>query len=1249
MLFSILQQPLKKICTIILVLFSFIHIAHAEEYHLQWGSNLDTFQFKGAEYSSKYAYLPHYSITKSGKWELSSNIQVQQSKRISNKYFTSEQLELIKEDWLVETHWGTQRKQTVTTFEILPFRKVGSEVEVLESFTINNRPSSSNARTTSMAMQYASQSVLATGNWYKIGVEKNGVYKIDAAFLEKLGINVQNLQSHEIKIYGHKGGMLPERSGEDRTDDLREIPIKVIGQGSSIVVHAYLEGPEKWYYDATRQMFRHQKNLYTDQKCYFITVNSSPGLRINNRSDIVQAPTKNIQSFDDYVHYEDDINNLLESGKIWLGNEIAGNNILQYDFNFPNIISSTPAKIALGIAARSTNNSNPFQVNSNSTLIRNISISSVGSSYLANAANYSETFSTLNNPTASFPVTIQYNRPDFSAKAWLDYITVNAQRNLAYTSSPLYFRSISSVGNNEITQFQISNWNANALLWDVTDIFNIQQIPVASGSFKAATNILREFVAFQEPQLVPNAIGKIENQNLHALDQVDYLIITRKALSNYANEIGDFHLQQEGYTYHVVDVENIFNEFSSGNNDLSAIRNFVKMFYDRAASNPDQAPKYLLLFGNGNFDNKKLGEYLLPSYQSSQSFQTVETYVTDDYFGFLDDHEGADVINTSTHLLDIAIGRITVDDIDKARNAVDKIKRYYSQSSYGDWRTQIAFVADDQDNNIHIRDADEVADIIQNQYPNYNVSKIYLDAFKQQSVSGGQRYPDVNEAINNKIYTGLFYLNFVGHGGPNGLTDEKINTFDDINRWKNEDKLFLFCTATCEFTRFDLPNRFSAGERVLLKRDGGAIVLVSTTRLVFSDKNRIINENFTNELFKSANNTSLSIGDIFLKTKNITNTRENNRKFALFGDPALSLAFPQHEIVTTEVLSHNTPSDTIQSLAKINIKGEVREQQQLSTSFNGIVNVTVYDKMTQQSTLSNDSDSPTFNFKTRPSVIYKGRTKATQGKFEISFIVPKDINYNYGQGKLSYYGENGTWDAVGHDLDVVIGGVTDSIPIDNKGPIVEVFIDDENFAFGGIASKNSVLLIKLEDENGINTSGTGLGHDITAILNENSKQPLILNSFYEGEIGNYRIGQIKYPFNSLENGRYKVNVKAWDVLNNSGEGYTEFVVEDKAELALYHVLNYPNPFTTNTQFSFEHNRPGEALDVKVEIFTVSGKLIKTLALTDMSGTRRISNLNWDGLDDYGDKIGRGVYVYKVSVKNFKGEKAMKYQKLVILR
>ncbi|MCO5248098.1 MAG: type IX secretion system sortase PorU [Chitinophagales bacterium] len=1223
----------------------------AETFHLSW-ENMDvkSFSFDGAIYLPNHLYLPSYNIQKKGFFEINGSIKNVQIKTLSSSSFSEDELSLIREDWDIKVQYGKAQGQQYTTIEVFPFRQVNRQIEVLESFDIDFVSNNYRRDNDSPLLPHKNNSVLSNGDWYKIGVEENGLYKIDAGFLKKIGINVTDALFNQIKIYGHKGGMLPELAGAERTDDLTEIPIQIQGQGENRVIYTYLEGPEKWEYDSVNNFYNYTKNLYSTTKNYFITFNGNQGKRIGSATNIDEPADKDISNFDNRQHIEDDRVNLLNSGRVWLGQEFGGSNQLDFNFDFGSINPAIPTRVKIALAAGSANNSNAFQFLSNNNVLRTVSIPSVGTGTLANIANTNATQFTISQGQNPIQLTIRYNRPDFSSKAWLDYITMIANSPISYSQTPLYFRSAASIGWGSISQFHISNWEKTLQLWDVTNLFDIKEINVTNGTFKAKTDVLKEFVLFEKPMQEPVFIQKIENQNLHHLEQADYLIITRKKLMPYAEEIGRLHLEKESLSYHVVDMEQIFNEFSSGNSDLTAIRDFVKMFYDRSYTQTGTAPKYLLLFGSGNYDNRDLKDFYIPSYQSPQSFQETTTYGTDDYFGILDDDEGDNVINTTTNLLDISVGRITVDNIDKAQIAVKKIKNYYDQSSFGNWRTQVVYIADDGDNDIHIHDANQVADFTMDNYPNYNVSKIYLDAFKRQSVSGGQRYPDAKEAVNNKIFTGAFYMNFVGHGGPNGLTHEKVLTFDDINSWENSDKLFLFCTATCEFTRYDLPSAFSAGERVLLKENGGAIALVSTSRLVFSDKNKVTNENFNRELFAaSGNNNTNTLGEIFLKAKNLTNTADNNRKFGLFGDPAIRLSFPKQEVVVTQVLAQNTPTDTIKSLSKVIIQGEVRKENTLDNNYSGLAFVSVYDKIENKKTLSNDVESPEFNFKTRESVLFKGRTEVKNGRFSISFMLPKDIDYEFGQGKISLYSSNNETDAIGSNFDIIIGGIADSIPNDKQGPDVQIFIDDESFVFGGMASKNSILLVKLEDESGINTSGTGLGHDIIAILNEDTKQPINLNEFYEGEIGDFTKGQVKYPFNNLENGRYRIQVKAWDVLNNSGEAYTEFIVDNQADLALYYVLNYPNPFTTNTQFSFEHNRPGDFLDIRIDIYTVSGKLVKTLQSHNIYDGRRVNDIYWDGLDEYGDKIGRGVYIYKVSVKDSQGDKAYKYQKLVLLR
>jgi hypothetical protein len=746
-------------------------------------------------------------------------------------------------------------------------------------------------------------------------------------------------------------------------------------------------------------------------------------------------------------------------------------------------------------------------------------------------------------------------------------------------------------------------------------------------------------------------LGAVANQDLHAAGAQDLIIVSRKAFLSQAEELAAFHRNEDGMRVLVADYDQVLNEFSSGTNDASAIRNFVKMFYDRAGGNPGDLPKYLLLFGDGTFINRDLGEYYLPTYQSQKTFESLETYVSDDYFGLMDDNEGDNVDNTAAEIVDIGVGRIPADNVSKAQLAVEKIRKYYDASAYGEWRNQGTFVGDDEDFNIHVEDADLFAQTFATAMPGFNIEKIYLDAYQQQSGAGGATYPQVNDAIDKKLFTGTLFLNYVGHGGSLGLAEEDILTFTDINNWENPTKMPLFITATCELSRYDEYDKFTAGERIYFKENGGGIALVTTTRVVFSNRNKEMNRNFTDEMIVASLNPGMKLGDIIREAKSTTNTGDGNRKFTLLGDPALRLAFPKNNVVATHInnVPVSQPHDTLKSLAKISVKGEVRNTADvLMAGFNGVASLIVYDKMKTINTLQNDPESDAFSFDLQKNTVFKGKTRVNNGIFEFTFLVPKDIDYNFGPGKLSLYASNDTTDAGGYSKEIIVGGVSDTVLNDDEGPEVDVFLNDENFAFGGITDEDPTLLLILADENGINTSGNGIGHDITAIIDNDTRNVLVLNDFYESELDDITSGTVKYPFSQLSAGRHTLLVKAWDILNNSGQGYTEFIVEENASLALEHVLNYPNPFTTNTTFMFEHNKPAQELDLRIEIFSVSGKVVKTIRQTVNSLGYRVADINWDGKDDYGDKIGKGVYIYRITLSDSYGKKVTKYQKLVLL-
>jgi hypothetical protein len=1261
----------KKLLLCVLVLCSIsLHAQDAlpgnQNVTLDWKISKQEISFSKAVYPTQFHGLPVYSYAvktgRSSGFEFTINNAVY--KPLQGITLSALQIRSIENQVIIKTLTGIDRKNYITTASILPFRSNNGQIEVLSSFDLSMVPSnSSNARfSRANAQTYPANSILSGGKWYKFGVPSAGVYKLDYTFLKNLGLSVDAINPSTIRIFGQRAGMLPELAGAAREDDAREIPVKLVTSAAGRFqngdyVLAYLPGPEEWTYNSSQQLFIAKKHLYSDTKNFFITADAGTGARIPSVASSSLAENKNISTYDDRAFIKENKVNVAQSGKQYLGDEFGGVTDKSYNFSLPNLISSQPAKITVSVAAASSFGS-LFNISSDVGSLGSIAIPQLSEEYpgiFSTAMQQQRTFFVSNLPS-TFNISLNFDRNgDFSTKGWLDYIQVNATSTLRYNGQPLYFRSITSVGAGSVTRFSIQNMNSNVEVWDVTDPFTIRKINYDlsgnTAAFNVETDTLKEFVAVENSTLVPQALGSIQNQNLHALPAQDLLIVARTAFMPQAQELAQLHRQKENMRVAVADLNQVLNEFSSGTNDITAVRNFTKMFYDRANGDASKMPKYLLLFGDGTYDNKVLGDYYMPSYQSDKSFVTLETYVSDDYFGILDDNEGSNITNSSLEIQDVAVGRIPADDVSKAQASLDKIKMYYSNTAYGDWRTQATYIADDEDFDIHIQDANSIADNYAAAQKKMNVDKIYLDAFQQQSGAGRATYPAVNDAIDRKLFTGTLFLNYVGHGGPLGLAKESVLSVDDISQWTNATKLPLFITATCEFAPYDKIGEFTAGERVLFKSDGGGIALVTTTRIVYSNRNKTMNDNFTAQLVNAATNEQMTLGDIMREAKKVTATDDGNRKFSLLGDPALRLAFPKYNMVVTLLNNQqfSNPHDTLKALSRIVIEGEVRDKSnQLMNGFNGIASIIIYDKAKTIHTLSNDPESPPFDFNLQKNIIFKGKTKATAGKYKFSFLVPKDIDYNFGNGKISLYASTDTTDAAGFSTDIIIGGASDTFPTDNTGPDVDVFMNDEKFAFGGITDESPKLFSKLFDENGINTSGNGIGHDITAIIDNDTKKIYNLNDFYETNIDDVSRGIINYPFSKLSKGRHTLQVKAWDVLNNSGIGYTEFIVEEKANLALSHVLNYPNPFTTNTRFMFEHNKPGLPLDLKIEIFTVSGKVIKTITRNINSVGYRVDDITWDGRDDYGDKIGKGVYIYRISLRDDDGKKVSQYQKLVIL-
>jgi hypothetical protein len=1114
---------------------------------------------------------------------------------------------------------------------------------------------------------YKSSSVLASGNWYKFSVEREGIYKIDVSFLSALGIQ-GTIPSAQLRIYGNGGGMLPESNAENAIDDLEEIAVSVDDGGDGLFngqdqLLFYSRGPDQWSLDSNSGQFHHIKNLFSNKAYYFITI-GGVGKRVLQKVG-APAPQASTSSFDDHYFHELDTINFLSSGKEWFGEEMANapGKALSVNFNtgIPGIIPGQPARINSNLVARSLNVASSFSVAINGSLVQQVSVPGVGTGILdpfAHQVKQKDNFIASPDPV----VTLSFTPGSFNSQGWLNWFELFYRRSLEIPpSGQLPFRDVKSVGTTPL-EFVVSNADLHTQVWDVSDVAQpVKMLGTLSGNQLRFTNDalqLKEYIAFSGNYLTPLVEGKVANQNLHASGPADYLIITPSEFLSEAQRLASFHQQHDQLKGIVVTTEQVYNEFAGGSPDPTALRNFVRMFYERFRPSWKDSAKYLLLFGKGSYDYKNRvpdNTALVPVYESNASLDPLSTYTSDDFYGFLDQNEDINsglLINT----LDIGIGRVPAKNIAEAKNFVDKVITYHSSVSLGPWRNNIDLVADDEDNNLHLQDAESLAAAITAEAPLFNVQKIYLDAFRQESGSSGGRYPQANIQVDNSIYTGTLIWNYSGHGGSQRLAEEVVLDQSIVNKWENSTKLPLFITATCDFAPYDNPLVNSLGENILVRPKTGGIGLMTTSRVVFAYSNRIINENYLKAALKpDSNGHYKTLGAALMDAKNFTYLNSgdiiNNRKFVLLGDPAMTLGFPELKVDIKAINGKDVSgsADTLSAAELVSIEGFITDLHDRSMSnFNGTAYLSILDKPETITTLGNDPGSFPVGFSQQANILFKGKASVENGRFLFRFRLPKDINYQYGNGKLSLYAENGSIGGSGYSSNVIIGGIDTAANRDYQGPEIKAYLNDEKFVNGSITNSTPVLLVKLVDSSGINTVSSGIGHDLVATLDNDNNRYYVLNNFYETDLDNFQKGTVRFQLPELAPGHHTLKIKAWDVTNNSSEYLLEFTVIETGELKLEHVLNYPNPFTTSTSFWFEHNHPFEDLYAKVEVFTISGKLIKTLTQTINSAGNRSNDILWDGRDEYGNKLGRGVYIYRLKIRTSYGITAEKWERLVIL-
>ncbi|MDY8134528.1 type IX secretion system sortase PorU [Aquimarina sp. 2201CG5-10] len=1227
--------------------------------------------------SQYFGYNDEQGIIYSSQWEESGYINTTTAKVVNVVYKDISRSELlgldpnlIPEKLSYKIGSAQARNKRTGYIQLFPIVKNGNSYRKIVSFDIQYQTGQNKSFAQRLPI---SNSVLATGDWYKFYVDKTGVFRITPDFLSGLGMDLSSVDPNTIKIYGNGGQMMPLLNQDNTEFDLRENAIQVVGgedgvfSGSDYILF-YGEGTQGFSPENATNI-----NLYEDKSYYFVTAGGNNGRRISGYTEPSGAATNQINSFTDYQFHELDEESLVKVGRRWFGDRFDIQSSKSFDFNFPNLVLSEPVEIRV-IAAAVSESTSSMNITFSGQNVGTLNFSTItGTSF----ASGREITRSMDSSSDRITVGLTYNNNgNPTATGYLDYISLKGQRTLAGTGTQMPFIYETAATLTGIGQYNLSNASSVSQIWDVTNpalITSIANNNNSTVSFKANMGEIRKYLAvvpndYFEPLVDQNATrvsnqdlkGTIFQNNQGQFQDIDYLIITNNDLAAAANRLAEYHRNTNNLNTKVITIDKIYNEFGSGKQDIVAIRNFVKYVYDNA-STPSNRVKYLCLFGDASVDYKDRlqgNNNEVPTFESVSSFSLVSSFATDDFYGSMDPEEGQML---GSDQLDIAVGRVLADTPQLADAMVTKIIDYGSQQSYGRWRNTVLLISDDVDADWEEtiqRNLNELGDDLNARKPFFNLSKIYADAFQQESSASGSRYPRVNEAISNAVETGAIAIDYFGHGGEDGLAKEFIFNQSDARNLANTNRYPFIITVTCEFTKFDNPLRPTAGELTYWNTNGGAIGLISTTRDVIVTFGISVNDRLSGFLFPDGSDYPTVAEAVRLMKNTYVGTQR--RVVFFFGDPAMKMAIPKPNIRLTHVndVPITQTVDVLKALSRVKISGEVVDASgNLINDYNGVLATTIYDKEIDRSTLANDGtrnnagELIVLDFKTLGEIIFRGQASVTNGAFSFEFIVPRDIAIPEGNGRISFYASrNGVLeDQSGADQTIRIGGLNENAPEDNTGPQIQLFMNDESFVSGGVTNDSPILIAKLEDENGINTA-SGIGHDISAILDGDEANPFILNDFYETEIDDFTRGTVNFKFRDLEPGLHTLTFKGWDVYNNSSTQEIQFEVTDAAGFTLNNVLNYPNPFVSQTEFWFEHSSSAnDVLEVQVQVFTVSGKVVWTDNQTLSGRTSYREDIQWDGRDDFGDKLGKGVYVYKISVKStLTNQRVEKFEKLVIL-
>ncbi len=1135
-------------------------------------------------------------------------------------------------------------------------RKNGNTWEKLQSLSISATGETiSEAEKRETRILTEGNSVLATGSWVKMGVVSDGVYQISASDLRPHGLELNGSLSAQIKMYGSGGKMLSEANREFKFNDLREIAIQVEDGGDGIFNNSdrilfYGQGPDNWNFNAGTRLFSFQKNIYTDTSYYFVTVSSGNGLRIAVNPSDPMPEIIELNYHEKWAYAPDNIN-VLSAGREWYADALDFNPSKNIQIPTPNLVSDSSLTVNIGLMARS-GVPYPFKISLNGA--------GIGQDVIPNTVNLNARFSNYGSDagitrimrvgpnTNTLNFSILYDKQgNFSSIGYINHITVNGYRSLAGGGN-FGFKAYRYPDRNVFYQILP---DGSSRVWDVTDPGKISAINPSAGGFSKYQDTIRDYFVFRDQNLPKPLVFKgMVNQNLRGMAVPDLLIVSHPRFYSQALRLAAFRRDNDNLDVEVVSPESIYNEFSSGAQDVTAIRNFAMHLYYKTET---PKLKYLLLFGDCSFDykNRTTGNTnFVPTYSSTEYISIIPTYASDDFFGILNRSKGGWGEND---LMDIGLGRLPAKTESEANAMVSKIIAYASSAeAFGPWRNQFTFVADNGDGCYHSKDANNLADPFLAANPQNNVKKIFMAAYPLVSSPGGNTSPASTSELLNTIERGSLIINYSGHGGETVWADEFLFTSEMIEQLKNKDRLPFFITATCDFGRHDYPSQVSGGESLMLNPNGGAIGIMTTGRPVTAQANFVINQAFYNALYQSSNGRTGFFGDVFRQTKNICPEKRSNRGFILLGDPSSRFPFPKQRVVLT-----NFPdADTLRGLQLVEFSGEIQNPDGTKDDgFNGTLYANIFDK---PGTLEMDQNQYGFS-PARPCIypyqknqLFNGSVPVKNGNFTVRFFVSRDVSFLTGNGRLIMYAEDKTQkkDANGFKTNIKVGGLNPNPIKDDEGPKIKLFMNDNSFINYGLTGSDALLLAELEDESGIDVTGLGLGHDLTATLDGN--EVYVMNEYFQNTEGSYQKGSVRFPFRNLSAGLHSITVKAWDNFNNSSEatiwfevGMTQVIgkIADKFNL-------YPNPFSSEIFISLENAQVGETLDISIALTDLRGrKILEKNWLYENSIARpgAFKELVWDGSRENGEKLSPGTYICEILVKSDTNNSVAKINKKIV--